>query len=166
MSNFERDLLYEQLGNFQIQRHDFLNSFQVIRGYLQLNMPEKALEYIDEALVGLLPQQEIYKIGQKSLLSILLGLFFGLRLKGVEMTINFPPELKSEGYWQERWQKEYAQQFYGYTKECLRTIPHEKDPDDLLAEIVLNPAQKGFTCKFVLLDNGEQYLQREFSTGT
>ncbi len=111
MSSFDKTLLHEQLECYQIQRHDFLNNFQVIRGYLQLNMPEKALEYIDEAIVELLPQQEIYKVGQKTLLAILLGWFFGLRLKGVEMIFRFSPEMKSESFWEKRWKEEYAQDF-------------------------------------------------------
>lgn len=164
MSGLEKTLLYEQLENFQIQRHDFLNNFQVIRGYLQLNMPEKALEYIDEAIVGLWPQQEIFKIGQKSMLAILLGWFFRLRLQGVEMAILIPPEMKEEEYWLERWREEYARQFYGYTKECSSIIPQEDAPEDLLAEIGLNSAPGGFACEFKLLKQGDIYIQNDFST--
>jgi hypothetical protein len=164
MSDFDKQLLNDQLDNYQIQRHDFLNNFQVIRGYLQLNMPEKALEYIDEELVGILPQQEIYMIGQKSLLAMLLGLFFKLRLKGVEMVMSFPPEMKKEEFWQDNWQEEYAQRFYGYTIECLSKIPLVKDPEDLLVELGLHYALGGFACEFRLLNQGELYLQNDFST--
>lgn len=164
MSDFDKQLLFDQLDNYQIQRHDFLNNFQVIRGYLQLNMPDKALEYIDEELVSLLPQQQIYKISQRSILAILLGLFFRLRLKGVEMVITFPPEMKKEEFWQEIWQEEYAQQFYGYTKECSEHIPEGIDPEDLLVEIKLDFAPNGFACEFRLLNQGELYLHKNFAT--
>ncbi len=164
MTDFAKTLLNEQLDHYQIQRHDFLNNFQVIRGYLQLNMPEKALRYIDEAIAALLPQQEIYKVGNKDMLAILLGWFFGLRLKGVEMTIDFPPEIKQEAFWQEFWNEEYALQFYGYTKECVNLIPLEENPEDLLAEIHLLSAPRGLRCEFKLLNRGKVYVTRDFLT--
>lgn len=163
MSSFEKTLLYEQLENYQLQRHDFLNNFQVIRGYLQLNMPDKALAYIDETIAGLAPQQEIYKVGNKDLLAILLGWFFGLRLKGVEMAVIFPPQMKQDAFWQERWQEEYALQFYGYTKECVELIPEDENPEDLKAEIFLTAVSDGFNCVFRILKQGETFLARDFS---
>ncbi|NLI92406.1 MAG: histidine kinase [Peptococcaceae bacterium] len=164
MSQLDKTLLFEQLETYQIQRHDFLNNFQVIRGYLQLNMPDRALAYIDEAIAGLLPQQEIYKVGQKSLLAILMGLYIGVRLKGVEMMVSFPPEMKKEEFWLERWQEEYALQFYGYTKECISLIPEDRNPEDLFAEIHLTALTDGFACEFLLLDQRQPYLERKFST--
>jgi hypothetical protein len=164
MFSFEETLLYEQLENYQIQRHDFLNNFQVIRGYLQLNMPEKALRYIDETIAELVPQQEIYQVGQKMLLAILMGWFFGLRLKGVEMVINFPPEMKKEAFWQQRWEKEYALQFYGYTKDCIELIPPDENPEDLRAEINFFSLPRGFGSEFKLLNRGEICRQKIFAT--
>ena len=34
----------------RLQRHDFLNHLQVIHGYLQLNKPEKATDYLMRAI--------------------------------------------------------------------------------------------------------------------
>lgn len=164
MSSIEKTLLTQQLENYQLQRHDFLNNFQVIRGYLQLSMPNKAIEYIDETLLELVPQQEIFKVGQKSMLAILLGWFFELRLHGIKMGIKFSPELKEEEFWLGIWKEEYAQQFYGYTKECSSIIPQEEDPENLLAEIGLQPVPDGFVCNFKLLKQGNLYIQKDFST--
>jgi hypothetical protein len=163
MSSLDRKLLNEQLDNYQIQRHDFLNNFQVIRGYLQLNMPDKAVEYIDETLLELLPQQEVYKIGQKTMQAILLSMFFGLRLLGVKMVLSFSPEMKEGEFWLERWREEYAQQFYGYTKECLSLVAEEGHSDEMLAEIHLNSLSDGFACEFKLYNQGEIYLRNNFN---
>jgi len=162
MSSFVKTLLDEQIENYRIQRHDFLNNVQVIRGYLQLNRPEKALAYIDEAIDALGPQQEIYKVGQKELLAVLMGWFFGLRLKGVEMHIHFPDEMKKENFWQERWQEEYARRFHGYTKDCVNRIPLEENPEALLADIQLISTPTGFGCKFQLLREDETVFQIDF----
>jgi hypothetical protein len=164
MSSLDKKLLNEQLENYQIQRHDFLNDFQVIRGYLQLNMPDKALEYIDEALLELLPQQEVYKIGQKTMQAIFLSLFFGLRLLGVKMVLRLSPEMKEREFWLEGWQEEYAQQFYGYTKECLSLVAEAEEGhlDEMLAEIHLNSLPDGFVCEFKLYSQGKIYLQNNF----
>jgi hypothetical protein len=162
MFTFEKTLLYKQIDNFQLQRHDFLNYFQVIKGYIQLNMPEKALDYLDQTIAELVPQQLIYKVNQKVMIAILLGLFFDLRLKGVEMAIEIPQEMREEEYWQTRWQEEYAEQFYGYTKECLDSIPEDIDPGALLVEFQLLTAPQGFGCEFRLFKESELLAKKSF----
>ncbi|NLM22392.1 MAG: histidine kinase [Peptococcaceae bacterium] len=164
MLSFEKTLLFKQIDNFQLQRHDFLNYFQVIKGYIQLNMPEKALEYLDQTIAELVPQQLIYKINQKIMIAILLGLFFDLRLKGIEMAIEIPQEMREEEYWQTGWKEEYAERFYGYTKECLALIPEEIDPGALLVEIRLLTAPQGFGCEFRLLKEGKILDKKSFYT--
>ncbi|RNC29930.1 MAG: hypothetical protein AWM53_00150 [Candidatus Dichloromethanomonas elyunquensis] len=162
MSQLDKTLLFEQLENFQIQRHDFLNNFQVIRGYLQLNMPQKALSYIDETVEGLSLQQEIYTIGEKNIVAVLMGWHFGLRLKGVEMAIDFPLEMKSEEFWRERLGEDNAFLFYGYTKECLDLIPEDEDPGNLWVRIRLFPLPRGFGSEFKLLNQGQICLEKNF----
>ncbi len=165
MSSLDKKLLFEQLENYQIQRHDFLNNFQVIRGYLQLKMPEKALGYIDEALDGLHAQQEIYKISQKTMRAILLSWYFELRLKGVPMEITFPPEMQQDEFWENQWQEEYAEQLYGYTKECSALIPLDQDPDKLLAEIEFHRHGESFQCLFVLYNEEQRYADKIYTAG-
>jgi hypothetical protein len=163
--SLEKTLLFEQLDNFQLQRHDFLNYFQVIKGYIQLNMPDKALEYLDETTAGLAQQQLIHKISQKTLIAILLSLFFRLRLKGVEMKIKIPQEMREQKYWQERWREEYAEQFYGYTKDCANSLPEDIDPTGLLAEVELLADLQGFGCGFRLYHQDELIFSSKFQSG-
>lgn len=164
MLSVDNQLLLDMLKNYQIQRHDFLNNFQVIKGYLQLNMPQKALAYIDEAVGELYVQQEIYQINQKTLMAVLLGWLFDLRLKGTEMNFIYEPDMKSEEFWKEHWQEEYALQFYGYTKDCLNLIPDDEDPEDLTAEVFLRTIPQGFTCDFRVLKQGELFKQHVFES--
>lgn len=163
MPKLDRELLYRQLDNYQIQRHDFLNNFQVIRGYLQLEMPQKAMEYIDEVIDGLHYQQQLYKISHKSMQAILICLFFDLRLKGVLMELSFSPEMQEEGFWEKHWQEEYAQQFYGYTKECSSLIPIDEDPDNLLVKIEVNTYGESFQCEFKLYNRKEICVYKVFT---
>lgn len=163
MSSLNQKLLFEQLENFQVQRHDFLNNFQVIRGYLQLNMPEKAMGYIDEVLDSLHCQQEVYKVGQKTLRAILLSWYFDLRMKGVSMEIAFPSEMKLDEFWEKHWQEEYALQLYGYTKECSSLIPLDQDPDKLLAEIEFHRHGEGFQCMFILYNEEEPCVNKVYT---
>ncbi len=165
MPKLDRELLYRQLDNYQIQRHDFLNNFQVIRGYIQLEMPQKAMEYIDEVIDGLHYQQQLYKISQKSMQAILICLFFDLRLKGVLMELSFSPEMQGEVFWEKHWQEEYAQQFYGYTKECSSLIPINEDPDKLLVKIELRTYDESFQCGFVLFKGEEVCAHKVFTAG-
>ena len=165
MSGLDRELLFRQLENYQIQRHDFLNIFQVIRGYLQLGMPQKAMEYIDEAIDGLHSQQELYKINQKNLQAILLSWYFDLRLKGIKMEITFPQEMIMSQFWERNWQEEYAEQFYGYTKECSAEIRLDEDPENMLADIELHTVEGGFQCIFALYDKDEELIHKVFTTG-
>ena len=165
MPRLDRELLHRQLENYQIQRHDFLNNFQVIRGYLQLEMPQKAMEYIDEVIDGLHYQQQIYKISHKSMQAILICLFFDIRLKGVLMELSFSPEMQEDGFWEKHWQEEYAQQFYGYTKECSSLIPIDEDPDNLLVKIELHTYGESFQCGFVLYNEEEICVHKVFTAG-
>lgn len=162
MASIIKTLLEEQLDNYRIQRHDFLNNIQVIRGYLQLNKPDKALTYIDEAIGALGVQQEIYRIAQKDLVAILLSWFFALRLKGVEMSIAFPDDMKNEDFWQEKLTEEYASLFHGYTKECVNKLPQEEEPEDLFAVIQLRDIPQGFGCEFEVLLRGESLFKVGF----
>lgn len=164
MTGIDKQLLFDQLRNYQIQRHDFLNNFQVIKGYLQLNMPQKALAYIDEVVAELHVQQMIYQINQKTLMAVLLGWLFDLRLKGIAMAFSYGPEMDTEEFWQEHWQEEYALPFNGYTKECLDLIPNDEDPEDLTADVELRSVAQGFLCEFRVLKNGGLLINQIFES--
>lgn len=162
MSDLEKKLLEEQLDWFQVQRHDFLNNFQVIRGYLQLGMAEKAIEYMDEIDKEIEPQQKIYRIAHKTLRALLLGWFFEFRLKGIGIKITIPEEMTNTAFGAEHWQEEYGERFYGYTKACLEEVPFEADPEELTAEIVLQTSSGGFACEFSLYDEKKLRCKRGF----
>ena len=163
MSTVYEELLQNQLENFTIQRHDFLNYFQVIKGYIQLNMPGKALEYMDEVLDSLVPQQNISRIAEKTIVAILLNLYFKLHKQGIRMVIKYPEEMKSKEFWIARWRAEYADRLYGYTKVCTANIPPVHDFEDFLAEIILDSTEQGFTLEFSLYKQQEQIRQEFFA---
>jgi len=159
MSTVHEELLQQQLENFTIQRHDFMNYFQVIRGYIQLNMPEKALAYMDEDLISLLPQQTISRIAEKTVVAVLLNLYFKFGKQGIKMAVKYPDEMKSKEFWTARWLTEYADRLYGYTKEWVANIPAVHDLEDLSAEIALNATEKGFTLEYKLYRQQELISQ-------
>lgn len=43
------------------QRHDYANHMQVIKGYLELGMPERALEYVDSVVRELAQESNLYR---------------------------------------------------------------------------------------------------------
>ena len=92
MSEVEHVLLSELLQWYSLQRHDFMNHWQVIMGNLQLQQPEKALTYMRETLAVHGQEQKIAQISEPALAAILLGLMIGLRQEGITATIDFPEE--------------------------------------------------------------------------
>jgi len=78
------------------------------------------------------------------------------------MDFYYDSEMKSEEFWKEHWQEEYALQFYGYTKDCLDLIPTDEDPDDFTAEVELKIIPQGFKCEFKVLKQGELFKQQDF----
>lgn len=159
MSELENNILFEQLECFQVQRHDFLNNFQVIRGYLQLHMPEKAIEYMNSVVRELEPQKEAYRVPNKHFQALVLGWLFGLRLKGIKSDFIF--ENNNEGAEANSW-LQYAESFYGYTKECLNRILPEENPEDNKAKIRMIAKDKSFICKFDFYKKQELLFSSEF----
>lgn len=150
MPTVENTLLSELLAWYSLQRHDFLNHWQVIMGYLQLNKGEKALAYMREALQGLDAEKKSGLIPQPAVAAILLGWTVRLRQNGINVRLNFPEELKKETFWLESWQEEYGEALYGYTKHCLElcTQQAEIQSGQEWAEISLYPEGDGLTCAF------------------
>lgn len=121
-SSLERTLLAEQLDHYRLQRHDFLNHWQVIMGYLQLGKADRALLYMQEGVSGLEAEQQIGQIPQEIVASTLLGFIIALRKEGIWVEIELEKLLKEEVFWQEFWLEEYGEVLYGYTRECLAII--------------------------------------------
>lgn len=120
--SLERTLLAEQLDHYRLQRHDFLNHWQVIMGYLQLGKADRALLYLQDGISGLDAEQQIGQIPQEMAGAILLGFVIELRKEGLLVEVQLDSFLKKEVFWQEFWQEEYGEVLYGYTKECLAIV--------------------------------------------
>lgn len=165
MSDLEQALLREQLQWYRLQRHDFLNHWQVIMGYLQLNQGEKALTYMQDALTGLEEEQKIAHILEPQLAAILLSFLIGLRLEGVAVTLDFPDEMKGELYWETHWRKEYAEAFYGYTRTWLEKASlyvglQQKTLNALMGEIYLFSEPGGLAGQFILSNDDETLFEK------
>ncbi|TGE31856.1 Spo0B domain-containing protein [Desulfosporosinus sp. Sb-LF] len=152
MAQVETMLLSELLQWYRLQRHDFLNHWQVIMGNLQLNQPEKALAYMRETVAASLEEQKLAQIPESGLAAILLGFIIRLRLEGITASIDFPEEMQREDFWQVHWQEEYVEGLYGYTRECLEVSSQSKQLKDLISEVYLYDEPGGFSCQYILSD--------------
>ncbi|MDP4126878.1 MAG: Spo0B domain-containing protein [Bacillota bacterium] len=158
MAEMEQVLLSEVLQWYRLQRHDFLNHWQVIMGNLQLNQPEKALAYMKDMMAGPQEEQKISHISQNELASIMLSFVIRLRQEGVKATLDFPEEMKQEDFWQDHWREEYTEALYGYTRECVDEVSRFGQSENLEAEVYLYDEPGGLSCQFVLLSGEEDIL--------
>ncbi|MGI6119822.1 MAG: Spo0B domain-containing protein [Desulfosporosinus sp.] len=152
MSEVEQVLLAELLQWYSLQRHDFMNHWQVIMGYLQIGQAEKALAYMREAVAVQKQEQKIAQIHEPALAAILLGLIIGLRKQGISVTIDFPEEMKKKDFWQDHWQEEYVDRLYGYNRECLEESSQARSLVNVTAEVYLFDEPGGMTCEVILAD--------------
>ncbi len=56
------DLLAELLGLYRLQRHDVLNHFQVVMGYLQLGKSAAALDYLRQATADIMATAPLSRV--------------------------------------------------------------------------------------------------------
>ena len=153
MSEVEHVLLSELLQWYRLQRHDFLNHWQVIMGNIQLNQPEKALAYMRGMIAEPEQEQKIAQIPEPQLAAILLGFIIRLKEEGITATIDFPEEMKQEEFWQDHWREEYVEALYGYTRECLEVSSgYRRQLEKLNSEVFLYDEPRGLSCQFILLD--------------
>lgn len=147
MSQIIHKLLAEQLDWYRLQRHDFLNHWQVIMGYLQLNNPVKALDYMRGALQGIENEQKIGQIPEDFFAAILLGWVIRLTQAGIRTTIGYPDKMKEQSFWRDNWIEEYAEAFYGYTIECVEgtNVKGKELAEEICAEIIL---EERLSCLF------------------
>ena len=152
MSEVEHVLLSELLQWYSLQRHDYLNHWQVIMGNLQLNQPEKALSYMRETITVQEQEQKIGHIQEPALAAVLLGLMIGLRQQGIAATLDFPEGMKREDFWLEHWREEYLEGLYGYTRECLAESSQSRGLLNIMAEVYLYEESGGLACQVILAD--------------
>ncbi len=148
----ERVLMSELLQWYRLQRHDFMNHWQVIMGNLQLNRPEEALLYMRETATGSLEEQKIAQIPEPYLGAILLGLMICLSQEGVKASLDFPEEMKQKDFWKDHWREEYVEGLYGYTTECMEVVSRSRAFKNLNAEVYLFDEPGGLACQVILSD--------------
>jgi hypothetical protein len=152
MSEVEHVLLSELLQWYCLQRHDFLNHWQVIMGNLQLQQPEKALAYMRETVAVQEQEQKIALIHEPALAAILLGLIMGLRQEGITATLDFSEGMKKVDFWRDHWREDYAEGLYGYTRECLEVSSQSRLLLNVTAEVYLFDEPGGLACQVILAD--------------
>ncbi|AFM43093.1 hypothetical protein Desaci_4236 [Desulfosporosinus acidiphilus SJ4] len=162
MSELEHNLLEEVLQWYRLQRHDFFNHWQVVMGNIQLQQPEKALEYIRD-LIKPQEEQKIGLIPAPVLAAILLGWAIRLRLLNIRTSVNYPDDMRLEDFWQDHWQKEYGESLFGYTRECLEAAEQFNGLPDMNAEVYLFEERKGFSCQFILEDEEKVLIEKMIS---
>ena len=152
MSAVEQVLLYDLLQLYSLQRHDFMNHWQVIMGNLQLQQPEKALAYMRETVIAQEQEQKITLLHEPVLAAILLGLIISLQQEGIMANLEFPEGMKKDGYWRDHWRKDYADGLYGYTRECLEVSLQAQHLINVTAEVYLFEEPGGLSCQVILED--------------
>ena len=160
VSQIIQKLLAEQLRWYRLQRHDFLNHWQVIMGYLQLNNPDKALDYMRRALQGIENEQKIGQIPEDIFAAILLGWLIRLNQEGIKTSVSYPEVMKEQSFWLNYRSEEYAEAFYGYTIECVEStsVQSKELSEEICAEIILD---EGLACLFRVLSEGKLLLEKK-----
>jgi hypothetical protein len=131
-------------------------------GYLQINKPDRALQYMRQSLQETENEQKIAQIPEDILGAILLGWVIRLRKEGIRLTISYPDIMKDQNYWQNNWFEEQAEAFYSYTKECpeVESAENNLPEQDKYAEIIL---EEEFTCIFRFLKAGVLLQEKRIS---
>lgn len=91
MSALDDKILVDYLINaHRVQRHDFLNYFQVISGYLQLGKPERAQEFMSNTSAKLVELGKISRLNYPALIAVILNTLgqLGLDSEGVNVKIS------------------------------------------------------------------------------
>lgn len=127
MPQVDKLLIGELLEAYRLQRHDFLNHWQVVTGYLQLNHAEKALQYIRTMLPEFEAEQLAGLIPEKSASACILTLIVKLHKEGIPLELKLAKEWNKEEFWSKYWREEYLQALYGYTSECLELSLHSQE---------------------------------------
>jgi hypothetical protein len=132
-------------------------------GYLQLNNPDKALEYMRKALREIQNEQKIGQISNDIFGAILLGWVTRLRQLEIKTIISYPETMKEQSCWQDNWFDEYTEAFYGYTMECMESINIESSGllKESYAEIIL---EGQLSCSFRFLREGVLLREIRFVT--
>ncbi|GAB4263752.1 sensor histidine kinase [Thermincola ferriacetica] len=72
----------------RLYRHDFLNHLQVITGFIQLNRPDNALNYINEVVDALKKQSLISNMEHPEVASLLFKKMYYAEREGIRFTVE------------------------------------------------------------------------------
>lgn len=158
----ERLLLKDQLDHYRLQRHDFLNHWQVIMGYLQLGKEDKALSYLREGINGLEAEQQVGQIPQETVAAILLSLVISLRKEEIPVEVDLDTRMKEANFWEEFWQEEYGQALYGYTRESLTDLFERRIGLKEPCVLIQFKETNHFTCYLRLWDGERVVWENQF----
>lgn len=138
MSQVDKLLIAELLEAYRLQRHDFLNHWQVVSGYMQINRGEKALQYIRSILPEFEAEQKAGQIPEELVSACVLRLIVQLHKEGIPIELKLAEGWKEQEFWTKHWREEYLEALYGYTSECLEISLSRHLP--LSAVLILEPA--------------------------
>ena len=158
----ERLLLKDQLDHYRLQRHDFLNHWQVIMGYLQLDKADKALSYMRKGIDGLEAEQQIGQIPQETVAAILLSLVISLHKEEIPVEVELDTQMKEANFWEEFWQEEYGQALYGYTRESLTDLFERRIGLNEPCVLIQFKETNHFTCYLRLWDGERVVWENQF----
>ncbi|CAA7599421.1 Two component system, signal transduction histidine kinase, sporulation regulator spoob [Acididesulfobacillus acetoxydans] len=144
-------LLTEQLAWYRLQRHDFMNHWQVVMGYLQLKQADKALAYLRGITDSERAEQRLGRIPEPYVAAVLLGLILRLRQEEIACEVELAEEPQGDTFWRAPRQPGYAESLYGYTTECL-ALGRSYLPacPSLEARVILTAAGKELEVSFEL----------------
>jgi hypothetical protein len=83
----------QYLAHFRAQRHNFINDFQVVYGYIQLGRPEKALEYIKQSSRKSQEVGGLLRLSSPELSALFLHILAEAELKEIEVEFEFLEDL-------------------------------------------------------------------------
>jgi hypothetical protein len=151
------ELFSRQADIFRLRRHDFLNQLQLMRAYLQMNKPAKALACIDDAIASLGAEQEISRLADRVMQGIMFHWYYDLIEAGVETQILTPAVFQEEEFWRAK-PPGYTTAFYEFTRRVSRSLP-VAPPATLDADIRFEPVGADFSCCFRLYRGGEPFSE-------
>ncbi|HWJ03628.1 MAG TPA: Spo0B domain-containing protein [Verrucomicrobiae bacterium] len=93
MENWQEKNLAQLLHLYRVQRHDFLNHFQVAMGYMQLGKTERALEYLKQAAAEAQATAPLARVKPGELAVGLLDFQHACFMGGIDFVSNCPEDL-------------------------------------------------------------------------
>jgi hypothetical protein len=160
--SLEQTLLKEQLDYYRLQRHDFLNHWQVIMGYLQLGKADRALNYMRNGINDLEAEQQIGQIPQGIVAAILMSFVITLRKEAILVDVELDNRVKEANFWEEFYQEEYGQALYGYTRKCLIDLLKWRNGLEEPLVLLQFEGTNDFTCTIRLSDGDQIVWESQF----